>query len=261
MKSNYSGIYRECIKVSFATAATYRFNFVLNAIIMLVSNVLFPMVTILIYGSGAGFPGWSFYEVLLIQAVFTLSAGISGALFNGILWVTMRHIIEGSLEIVLIKPVDCLFYLMASTFEPDSIGLIAGGCIMFAIAAANAGAISLLMWLQFFALFLAGLLVMMGISFIMAATSFKWVGNSRIPEIFESIKSFGKYPQSILNKSVAAFAAFVIPVAMVGCFPAAALLGKASMLMFAAVIPCVLFALSGIFLYKHMIRLYEGVGG
>lgn len=261
MKSNFVGIYKECIKVSFATAATYRFNFVLNSIIMLVSNILFPLVTILIYGSGASFPNWSFYEVLLIQSVFTLSAGIANALFNGVLWATMRYVIEGSLEIVLIKPVDCLFYLIASTFELDNIGLVAGGGIMFGIAVANIGPISIVLWLQFVILFLAGLLVMMGISLIMAATSFKWVGNSRIPEIFESIKAFGKYPQSILNKAVANFAAFVIPVAMVGCFPAAALLGKANLLMFVSIIPCVLFAFLGIKLYKHMIHLYEGVGG
>lgn len=261
MKSNYVGIYKECIKVSFATASTYRFNFILSTIIMLISNILFPLVTILIYGSGASFPEWSFYEVLLIQAVFTLSAGISNALFNGVLWATMRYIIEGSLEIVLIKPVDCLFFLIASTFELDSIGLIAGGGIMFGIAAANIGSISLSMWLQFLLLFISGLLVMMGMSLIMAATTFKWVGNSRIPEIFESIKSFGKYPQSILNKAIANFSAFIIPVAMVGCFPAAALLGRADLIMFVAIIPCVLFALLGILLYKHMIHLYEGVGG
>ncbi len=261
MKSNFIGIYKECIKVSFATAATYRFNFVLSTIIMLVSNILFPLVTILIYGSGASFPNWSFYEVLLIQAVFTLSAGIANALFSGVLWATMRYVIEGSLEIVLIKPVDCLFYLIAATFELESLGLIAGGGIMFGIAVANIGPVSLVMWLQFAVLFVSGLLVMMGISLVMAATSFKWVGNSRIPEIFESIKAFGKYPQSILSKAVANFAALIIPVAMVGCFPAAALLGRANLLMFVSVIPCVLFALLGIFLYKHMIHLYEGVGG
>ncbi len=261
MKSNTMGIFKECIKISFSYATTYRFNFILSSIIMLVSNILFPLVTILIYGSGASFPQWSFYEVLLIQAVFTLSAGIASALFNGVLWATMRHIIDGSLEIVLIKPVDCLFFLVASTFELDSIGLIAGGGVLFGIAAANVGHISLLMWLQFFVLFLAGLLVMMGIAFIMAATSFKWVGNSRIPEIFESIKSFGKYPQSILNKVIAGLTAFIIPVAMVGCFPASALLGRASVFMYLAVIPCMLFALLGIFLYRQMIHLYEGVGG
>lgn len=228
---------------------------------MLVSNILFPLLTVMIYGSGASFPNWSFYEVLLIQAIFTMSSGIAYILFNGVLWATMHYVINGSLEIVLIKPLDSLFYLISSTISFDSIGLLLGGGIMFILAIVNIGSISLFMWLQFIVLFVAGLLVMMGISLIMAATSFKWVGNSRIPEIFDSINSFGKYPQSIFNKAIASFTTFVIPVAMVGYFPATALMGKVSPLMFIAIIPCIIFATIGILLYKHMIHLYEGVGG
>ncbi len=261
MMEKYLRIYKECIKVSFATASTYRLNFFLNNFIMLVSNILFPLVTVMIYGSGASFPNWSFYEVLLIQAIFTISSGIARILFNGIMWTTMRHIIDGSLEIVLIKPVDSLFYLIASTLSLDSLGLLLGGGIMFVFSIVHVGAITLLMWLQFIVLFVAGLLVMMGISLIMAATSFKWVGNSRIPEIFDSINAFGKYPQSIFNKAITNFTAFIIPVAMVGYFPATALLGKVNIAMFVSLIPCIIFTMIGILLYKHMIHLYEGVGG
>ena len=113
---------------------TYRLNFLLDNFIMLVSNILFPLVTLLIYGSGAEFPNWSLYEVLLIQAVFTMSTAIANIFFGGVLWVTMRHIIEGSLEIVLIKPVNCLFYLVASTVELVSITLFIAGVVMFAVA-------------------------------------------------------------------------------------------------------------------------------
>ena len=173
----------------------------------------------------------------------------------------MRHIIDGSLEIVLIKPVDCLFFLVASTIELDGLGLVVGGAIMFTIAATQVGAITMNMILQFVLLFTAGVFVMMGISLIMAATSFKWVGNSRIPEIFDSIKYFGRYPQNIFPKVITGFSSFIMPVAMVGFFPAAALLGRATLPMFLAVIPCVLFVWTGIILFRHMVHLYEGVGG
>jgi ABC-2 type transport system permease protein len=261
MLKKYIRIYIECIKISISTALTYRLNFLLDNFIMLVSNILFPLFTLLIYGSGAEFPNWSLYEVLLIQAVFTMSTGIANILFNGVLWATMRHIIEGSLEIVLIKPVDCLFFLTASTIEFSSIGLFLGGLVIFVVALPHIGPVSILMVLQFIVLFLSGVCVMMGISFIMAATSFKWVGNSRIPEIFESIKYFGRYPQNIFHKAISGFTSFIIPVAMVGYFPAASLLGKADATAFIAILPCFLFAMAGVFLFRHMIRLYEGVGG
>jgi ABC-2 type transport system permease protein len=48
---------------------------------------------------------------------------------------------------------------------------------------------------------------------------------------------------------------------MVGYFPAASLLGKADGMAFIAILPCFLFAMAGVFLFRQMIRLYEGVGG
>jgi ABC-2 type transport system permease protein len=117
------------------------------------------------------------------------------------------------------------------------------------------------MWLQFIAFFIIGISVMMGIGLIMAAISFKWVGNSRIPEIFDSIRSFGKYPQSIFPKAILVITAFVIPIAMIAYYPAVALLGRGNIGMIVMVLPCMIFLFFGIYLYRHMVRLYQGVGG
>lgn len=257
----YLLIYKECIRVAFATASTYRLNFFLNCVIMLLGDILFPLITILIYGSGAGFSGWTVYEVLLIQSVFTMSMAIADMTFHGILWATMGHVREGNLEMVLILPVDTMFILMARTFSIDAVGLFVGGLAVFVVALVNLPVPTIFMWLQFGALFLIGLSVMMGIALMMAATSFKWVGNSRIPEIFDSIRSFGKYPQSIFPHALVMITSLVVPVAMIGYYPAAALLGRGSLTMFLILIPCILFLAVGIFLYRHMVSLYQGVGG
>jgi len=95
----------------------------------------------------------------------------------------------------------------------------------------------------------------------MAATSFKWVGNSRIPEIFDSIMTFGKYPVTIFPQVIKSIVTFVIPVGMIGFFPASALLGRLEPAALIAVVPCVLFMLFGTWLYQYMVKLYEGVGG
>lgn len=78
----YLRVYKECIKINIARALTYRSNFVFYNFITLISNILFPLVSLLIYGSGAGFPGWSLYEIILIQAILTMSTGISNKVDN-----------------------------------------------------------------------------------------------------------------------------------------------------------------------------------
>lgn len=257
----YLLIYKECIKIVFAAASAYRMNFLLNSIIMLLGDILFPLITLLIYGSGAGFKGWTMYEVLLIQSVFTMSMAIADMTFNGIMYSTMSYVREGNFEMVLLMPVDTMFLLMARNFSIDAVGLLIGGLGIFIVALMHIPVPSIIMWFQFGALFLVGLMVMMGIALLMAATSFKWVGNSRIPEIFNSVRNFGMYPQSIFPKTVLVISSYLIPVAMIGYFPAAALLGKGNNLMFIAIIPCTIFLSLGITLYRSMVRLYQGVGG
>ena len=248
------------MRVALSQAATYRTNFILSNIITLLSNILFPLVTVVIYANGASFPEWSMWEVLLIQSVFSMSTGMSSMITQGILWATMDHIREGSFEVVLLKPLSPLFYLTAINFSTGSFGLFTGGLVLTIVSAANtvsdAGGIPL-----FLLLFVAGIAVLCGLDLVMAAISFKWVGNSRIPEIFDSINEFGKYPLGIFPKALRIFAAFVIPVAAVGFFPASALLGRLEWYMLIAVIPCALFFAFGIWLYDHMIKRYEGVGG
>lgn len=257
----YLRIYKECIRVAFATAATYRMNFFLNSVIMLLGDILFPLVTLLIYGSGAGFKGWNVFEVLLIQSVFTMAMAIADMSFHGIMWATMGAVREGNYEMFLLMPVDTMFLLMARTFSINAIGLFIGGITIFIVSLVQLGMPSLMMWLQFLAMFIVGLMVMMGIALIMAATSFKWVGNSRIPEIFDSLRNFGKYPQTIFPKTLLVISSYIIPVAMIGFFPAAALMGRGSYIMFIAIVPCIVFMLLGITLYRSMVRLYQGVGG
>ena len=254
-------IYKSCIKYAFAGAVAYRLNFVLTLLSALCFYAAFPLVTLLVYGAGASFPGWGFYEVLLIQSIFILSAGFTDLIVNGILWSTMGHIREGTYEVVLLKPLPPLLYLMFTSFNPECVSMVIGGGVLFGVALANTGVAGFAAVIQFIALLIAGVAVMTGGLLIVAASSFKWVGNSRMIENYDSIMTFGKYPVTIFPTAVKATITFIIPVGMVGFYPASALLGQAIPAAFIAVVPCILFMLFGFWLYRQMIRLYEGVGG
>ncbi|MBQ8326615.1 MAG: ABC-2 family transporter protein [Lachnospiraceae bacterium] len=254
-------IYLTCLRTSFSQAAAYRADFLMSNLITLLSNILFPLATILIYTNGAEFTGWSMWEVLLIQSVFSMSSGVATMVCSSILWVTMDHVRQGSFETVLLKPISPLFFILSAHFDTSGIGLFAGGLTLTIISSVHVGVVAFGNVVQFLILFLAGLIVLCGLDLVMAAISFRWVGNSRIPEIFDSMKEFGKYPLVIFPKGVRIVASFVIPVAMVGFFPASALLGKIGAWTFLSVIPCVLFLIFGVWIYNRMIKLYEGVGG
>lgn len=257
----YIKIFLTCLHTAFSKAAAYRLDFVLGNFITLLSNIIFPLVTVLIYANGAKFPGWTMWEVLLIQSVFSMSNALAAMLSGSVLWVTMDHIQSGSFETVLLKPLSPLFYIAAANFDTGSIGLFLGGLAMTVISASFTGIFGADGVIMFLLLFVSGAAVMCGLDLIMAAISFKWVGNSRIPEIFDSIKEFGKYPLGIFPKGIQALSSLIIPVAAVGFFPASALLGRFEISRLVTVIPCILFLLFGIWIYNRMIKIYEGVGG
>jgi ABC-2 type transport system permease protein len=257
----YARSFLESLRVALSAASAYRANFALSSVIMLLSNLAFPFATLLIYGAGAGFPGWNFWEVLLMQGIYTIANGFAQVFFQGIFWVTNFSIREGTFEKFLLKPVRPLFAIMMDSIRFEAIGMIVGGGILTAVAIYKTGPVSTPSALACAALFVGGICVLFGITAIMAATSFKWVGNSRIPEIFNSALNFGKYPLGIFPAGAQAVATFVVPVAMIGFFPASALLGRAEPGHFLALIPCVLFMTAGIAFYGSMVHLYESAGG
>lgn len=258
----YLTAYRVCLRIAARQATTYRASFALSSLIALVANLAFPLVTVLIYGSGAGFPGWTADEVLLIQAVFTLSAGMSGLVLGGVVGVTMGRVREGTLEVVLLKPVRPLPFIILTTVQPESAIVALGGAALMAWAASRSvHAVSVASVLGFAGLFLAGLCVMAGMALVMAATSFRWVGNSRLPEIGDSVRTFGRFPLPIFPAAVQGIVTFVVPVGMVGFYPASALLGRDVVGMWPAAAMCVAFLGLGVWLYHRQVRHYQGVGG
>lgn len=257
----YIKIYLTCLRTSFSCAMAYRTDFILGNLITLLSNTMIPLITVVVYANGASFPEWDMWEVLLIQSVFSMSGAVSSMVSGSILWVTMDNVQAGSFETVLLKPLSPLFYITASNFSTGSIGLFIGSLVLTIVSASHTGIAGAGGILLFLLLFISGIAVMGGLDLIMAAISFKWVGNSRIPEIFGSIEEFGKYPLAIFPKSIQIISTLVIPVAVVGFFPASALLGRLEPVALISVIPCILFLLFGIWLYNRMIKIYEGVGG
>lgn len=257
----YIKIYFACFRTSMSSALAYRADFMIGNLIMLLSNIAFPLVTILVYANGASFPGWDMWEVLLIQSIFSMSTAASSMISGSVLWVTMDLVREGSFETVLLKPFSPLFYITAANFGADNIGLFLGALVMTIISAAHTGITGFSGVVQSLLLFLAGIMVLTGIHLIMASISFKWIGNSRIPEIFGSIEEFGKYPLTIFPKSVQIISALIIPVAVLGFYPASALIGKIELSALWSVFSGIVFLIFGIWLYNKMIKNYEGVGG
>ncbi len=103
--------------------------------------------------------------------------------------------------------------------------------------------------------------VFVSLAFFMSGSCFKWVGNSRVYDIFDSLCAFAMYPTSIFSKGVRVLVTAVIPLALMAFFPASALLGKSLDGLVWALVSSLVFLAAGAFFWSRMLRTYTSAGG
>ena len=249
------------IKLAFAARMAYRADFFISTIIIFAGDLIIPIATFLIYRSGASFPGWNLYEVLMIQGIFMFARGIASSLFFGIVWNTLLAVREGTYDLIRLKPHPTLHIGMAVSFDCENLGIVFGGIVLCIIAFLNLPAISLMSLAAFLGMLILSIIVLVSFALIMSALVFKWVGNTRVYEIFESVVVFGQYPQTIFSKVFANLLAWIIPISMIASIPAAVLLGKPVVGVLPAILVSILFFLLSIFFWHFMEKKYTSAGG
>lgn len=254
-------LYFQALKNSFASRITYRADFIFSTVMIFISELLIPFITILIYKTGASFPGWTIEEVLLLQSIFLMSRGVANFTFFGLVWNTLNRVRDGSYDILLIKPASTLFLTVITNFEPDSIGVLTCGFIVSLYAFTMLPTPGITDILLFLLLFAVSLLMLFSFALLMAGSVFKWVGNSRVYEIFDSLASFGSYPRNIYSRSFQTIISYIIPLAAIGFLPASVLLGKRPEGILATTIVCLLFLLVSSGFWKLMLKQYTSAGG
>ena len=95
----------------------YRGNFLIRFFVMFLSDLLFPLVTLLVYRSGAAFPGWSLEEVLLIQGIFMMAKGLRQPVLFGLVWNIGQMVRGWPFDLMLIKPCSVI-HLARHQFLP-----------------------------------------------------------------------------------------------------------------------------------------------
>lgn len=260
MKSAFSAI-GAVIKTKFAQQAAYRSHFFLSLVLLVAGDLIVPLVTLLVYRSGASFPGWTLREALLIQAVFALAKGVAFPLFFGMIGTTLGHVREGTFDLLLLKPRPALFMTMLNGIEPDDFGRLAGGGLLFVYALNGISAPSAAEWAVFSVLFAMSLIMLFSFSLVFSGILFRWVGSSRVFDIFDAVTGFGMYPGTIFSKAFRNFFTFVVPIGLMAFLPASALLGDMGSEMIGSSVMALVFLGGSLFFWHRMLAQYTSAGG
>ena len=224
----YLDIYRKILLQDLKSKMSYRADFVISNIGMIVSNLVGFVTFYILFQNFPSINGWTMYEMLFLYG-FSLIALTPVQCFFDNNWNLRYAVKTGDFIKYCFRPINIFFYYISEVFDVKGLGqLVFGlGTLVYAwrhleipVTAATIAQTVLFL--------IAASLFMIAIMNFAAATCF-WIQNSGyIMVIMFRFKDFAKYPASIFNSVFRIVFTFVIPIAFIAYYPALVVLRPAS---------------------------------
>lgn len=208
-----------------AAEMEYRGNFAIamvSAFLMMVGS-LFSLS--LLYQQGYQPGGWRLEEALLVVGAFTLLEGLANCLFTPNLNRIVEQVQKGTLDFVLLKPVDSQFWVSLRSLSPWGLPDLLFGLALWLYAGQR---LELTVADYILGLGLLGVaaLLLYSMWFILGATSIWFVKIYNATEVLRGLLEAGRYPIQAYPAIYRFFFTFVVPVAFLTTVPAQAALGR-----------------------------------
>ena len=215
------------------TALAGQLEYQLNVVIELLAAVLnlagSVFILLLFFGVHRSLGGWSWQQALVVQGVYTLLDGVASTWLRPNLGAIVTHVREGTLDFVLLKPIDSQFWLSLRNLSPAGLSDLVLGLGLIAWAAAQAGArLSPVSAALALLLIAAGVLILYALWFVLAATSIWFVKTWNATEVLRAALTAGRFPITAYPPGLRLLLTLVLPVAFLTTVPAEAILGRAS---------------------------------
>ena len=221
----YLGVLGLLWSAALAAEMEYRVNFILATLTSLgnLSGSLFGLF--LFYRTGYTFQGWSWEEALVVLGIFTVLQGFSSTFLAPNLNSIVKHVQQGTLDFVLLKPISSQFWLSSHTLSPWGLPDIVFGGVLIGYAGRrlSLGASD---YLLSAVPLLFGLASLYSLWFMLGATSIWFVKIYNVTEVLRGLLEAGRYPMVAYPTAYRFFFTFVVPVAFLTTVPAEAMLGR-----------------------------------
>ncbi|MEH2074120.1 MAG: ABC transporter permease [Nostoc sp.] len=239
-----------------ASELEYRVNFFIATLTSLgnLAGSLFGLF--LFYRTGYTFSGWTWEAALVVLGIFTLLQGFSATFLASNLNRIVRHVQEGTLDFILLKPIRSQFWLSTHTLSPWGLPDLVFGCIIIGYAGKRLGA-GINGYLLGIVPLLFSFMILYSLWFMLGSMSIWFVKIYNATEVLRGLLEAGRYPIAAYPTAYRFFFTFVMPVAFLTTVPAQALLGRSeiSWLIGAAILAVALFFASTWF-WRFALRFY-----
>ncbi len=251
----YFHFFRNCL----VRELEFRFNVLAFSVVHIFWLGILLGSVALIFGQVDSLAGWNKQEVLILAVVGMLFHDVIETVFMGSLLAFSRFVRHGEFDFVLLKPVNPRFMTSFRYTQFDSILRIVMMVFVLLLFLRQAGLQpSMIEWLVFVLIFLAGLIVFYNLFFAIVTTNFWLINLFNFGDIFDRTLNSGRYPVDIFKGRLKLLFTYVIPLGLVATFAVEVLFGRPRPLILAAVIFAVIVTtlLSEIF-WRFALKHYQ----
>jgi len=210
---------------SLASEMEYRANFVtstLNSLGQLAGTILTVNV---LYSKNYQFQGWDRNAAYIVVALFTLLDGVTSSALSPNLSRIVSHVQRGTLDFVLLKPLDTQFQLSTRNLTPWGFPNILFALGLLAYAGPRVG----MPWYGYVLGVVSvalSVLILYALWFMVATTTIWFTKVWNATEVLRSFVEAGKYPMSAYHPALRLFFTFILPVAFLTTIPAEIMRGS-----------------------------------
>ncbi len=209
---------------SLASEMEYRANFVTSGLYSL-GQLVGTLFTInILYNKGYRFAGWTLDETYLVVSLFTLLDGITTSALSPNLSKIILYVQRGTLDFILLKPLDSQFQLSTRNMTPWGFPNIVFSVVLMVYAGTRIG----LPWWSYplgvLPIFFA-LVILYSLWFAVGTTTIWFTKVWNATEVLRSLLEAGKYPMGAYPAGVQIVLTFILPIAFITTFPAEVMRG------------------------------------
>jgi ABC-2 type transport system permease protein len=251
------------VKAALLLSLQYRLDFFVQMAMSLfwTATALVPLWVL--FSMRSGVAGWSAHEALLVAGFFIALKGVLQISIQPALSNVVEHIRNGTLDFLLLKPVDAQFLLSTSKLDlPHVVDVLAGlGLVAWALAqrGQRPPLTSIALAVGILACALA---ILYAIWILVVSLAFRVVKVDNLSFLIISTFDAARWPSSVFRGVLAFVFTFVVPLALMTTYPALALLGRISLRQVATSLAV---ALAFLFVSRRVwlrsVRFYTGAGG
>lgn len=215
----YLHIYRLILMQDLKSKMSYRADFFISILGMILTNVSNYIVFYIIFLNFPSIKGWSYYEMIFLYG-FSLIALTPVQCFFENNWNLREYVYSGEFIKYCFRPINLYFYYISEIFDLKGLGQLFFGIVILihswrklALPVTFFIIVKVIFSLFFSSLFMCALMN------VAAALNF-WIINSAVLMTLPyKFRDYAKYPVSIFNTAFRIIFTFIIPISFIAYYP------------------------------------------